>query len=40
MKQKVVLNDGVKMSNLGFGVYQISDHEEGERSVYGELAPK
>jgi diketogulonate reductase-like aldo/keto reductase len=32
--QKVVLNNGVEMPILGFGVYQISDTEECERSVY------
>src|ERR1044071_6374039 len=31
--QKVVLNNGVEMPILGFGVYQISDAEECERSV-------
>lgn len=30
---KVVLNNGVKMPILGFGVYQIADHQECERSV-------
>lgn len=32
--QKVVLNNGVQMPILGFGVYQIADTEECERSVY------
>ncbi|WP_223265189.1 aldo/keto reductase [Nostoc sp. 'Peltigera membranacea cyanobiont' 210A] len=32
--QTVVLNNGVKMPILGFGVYQITDTEECERSVY------
>jgi 2,5-diketo-D-gluconate reductase A len=32
--QKVVLNNGVEMPILGFGVYQIADLEECERSVY------
>ncbi|WP_321518980.1 aldo/keto reductase [uncultured Bacteroides sp.] len=32
--QKVVLNNGVKMPILGFGVYQVTDAEECERSVY------
>ncbi|RCJ34921.1 2,5-diketo-D-gluconic acid reductase [Nostoc punctiforme NIES-2108] len=32
--QKVVLNNGVEMPILGFGVYQITDLEECERSVY------
>jgi 2,5-diketo-D-gluconate reductase A len=32
--QKVVLNNGVEMPILGFGVFQITDTEECERSVY------
>ncbi len=32
--QKVVLNNGVEMPILGFGVFQIADLEECERSVY------
>jgi 2,5-diketo-D-gluconate reductase A len=32
--QKVVLNNGVEMPILGFGVYQVPDAEECERSVY------
>jgi 2,5-diketo-D-gluconate reductase A len=32
--QNVVLNNGVEMPILGFGVYQIADTEERERSVY------
>jgi 2,5-diketo-D-gluconate reductase A len=32
--QKVVLNNGVEMPVLGFGVFQIPDAEECERSVY------
>ncbi|MEH2231753.1 MAG: aldo/keto reductase [Nostoc sp.] len=32
--QTVVLNNGVKMPILGFGVYQITDTKECERSVY------
>lgn len=32
--QKVVLNNGVEMPILGFGVFQIADTEECERSVY------
>ncbi|WP_239614685.1 aldo/keto reductase [Cohnella mopanensis] len=32
--QKVTLNNGVKMPILGFGVYQIADQNECERSVY------
>src|SRR3989442_2147574 len=31
--KKVVLNNGVEMPILGFGVYQVSDAEECERSV-------
>jgi diketogulonate reductase-like aldo/keto reductase len=37
--QKVVLNNGVEMPILGFGVYQINDLEECERSVYDALQP-
>ncbi|HEY6187273.1 MAG TPA: aldo/keto reductase [Pyrinomonadaceae bacterium] len=32
--KNVVLNNGVEMPMLGFGVYQITDAEECERSVY------
>jgi len=32
--QKVVLNNGVEMPILGFGVYQVTDAEECERSVF------
>jgi diketogulonate reductase-like aldo/keto reductase len=32
--QKVVLNNGVEMPILGFGVFQIADLEECERSIY------
>ncbi|MEH1943071.1 MAG: aldo/keto reductase [Nostoc sp.] len=32
--QKLVLNNGVEMPILGFGVYQVTDLEECERSVY------
>jgi diketogulonate reductase-like aldo/keto reductase len=32
--QKVLLNNGVEMPILGFGVFQIKDAEECERSVY------
>jgi diketogulonate reductase-like aldo/keto reductase len=32
--QKVVLNNGVEMPILGFGVFQIADLEECERSVF------
>lgn len=31
--QKIVLNNGVEMPILGFGVYQVTDAEECERSV-------
>ena len=31
--EKVILNNGVEMPILGFGVYQIPDPEECERSV-------
>jgi 2,5-diketo-D-gluconate reductase A len=34
MMQKVKLNNGVEMPVLGFGVFQIPDAEECERSVY------
>jgi diketogulonate reductase-like aldo/keto reductase len=34
---KIVLNNGVEMPILGFGVFQIPDHEECERSVLGAL---
>jgi diketogulonate reductase-like aldo/keto reductase len=33
----VVLNNGVEMPILGFGVFQIPDAEECERSVYEAL---
>src|SRR3954452_15947614 len=36
--QKVILNNGVEMPILGFGVYQINDLEECERSVYDALS--
>jgi 2,5-diketo-D-gluconate reductase A len=32
--QKVILNNGVEMPILGFGVYQIQDENECEQSVY------
>src|SRR5215210_4141615 len=35
--QKVVLNNGVEMPILGFGVFQIPDAEECERSVFEAL---
>jgi 2,5-diketo-D-gluconate reductase A len=35
--KNVVLNNGVEMSILGFGVFQIPDAEECERSVYEAL---
>ncbi|MFK4340377.1 diketogulonate reductase-like aldo/keto reductase [Paenibacillus sp. RC73] len=31
---KVILNNGVEMPILGFGVYQIKDANECEQSVY------
>lgn len=31
--QNIVLNNGLEMPILGFGVYQVPDHEECERSV-------
>ncbi len=31
--QKVILNNGVEMPILGFGVFQVPDAEECERSV-------
>jgi 2,5-diketo-D-gluconate reductase A len=35
--QKVVLNNGVEMPILGFGVFQVTDLKECERSVYEAL---
>lgn len=35
--QKVVLNNGVEMPILGFGVFQVPDPQECERSVYEAL---
>lgn len=35
--QKVVLNNGVEMPILGFGVFQMTDAGECERSVYEAL---
>jgi 2,5-diketo-D-gluconate reductase A len=35
--QKVILNNGVEMPILGFGVYQITDLMECEQSVYEAL---
>ncbi|HLO28379.1 MAG TPA: aldo/keto reductase [Anaerolineales bacterium] len=35
--QKIVLNNGVEMPILGFGVFQVPDPEECERSVYEAL---
>lgn len=32
--QKVILNNGVEMPILGFGVFQVTDADECERSVY------
>ncbi|BEG98468.1 2,5-diketo-D-gluconic acid reductase [Bacteroides sedimenti] len=36
--QKVILNNGIEMPILGFGVYQVTDDEECERSVYDAIA--
>ena len=35
--QKVLLNNGVEMPILGFGVFQVTDAEVCERSVYEAL---
>ena len=35
--KNVVLNNGVEIPILGFGVYQITDQEECERSVFDAL---
>lgn len=35
--QKVILNNGVEMPIIGFGVYQIKDVNECEQSVYALL---
>lgn len=35
--QKVILNNGIEMPILGFGVFQIADAEECERSVFDAL---
>ena len=35
--QKVVLNNGVEMPILGFGVFQITDPDECEKCVYEAL---
>lgn len=35
--QKVILNNGVEMPILGFGVFQVADQEECERSVLNAL---
>ena len=35
--EKVVLNNGVEIPVLGFGVYQVSDAEECERSTFEAL---
>src|SRR3954471_8819136 len=35
--EKVILNNGIEMPILGFGVYQISDQDECERSVLDAL---
>lgn len=36
--QKVILNNGVEMPILGFGVFQIADQTECEQSVYDAIA--
>lgn len=36
--QKVILNNGIEMPILGFGVYQVTDDEECERIVYDAIA--
>lgn len=35
--QKLILNNGVEMPILGFGVFQMSDPEECETAVYDAL---
>jgi diketogulonate reductase-like aldo/keto reductase len=35
--QKVLLNNGVEMPILGFGVFQMADAEECEKSVFDAL---
>ncbi|MDB5020589.1 MAG: aldo/keto reductase [Pedobacter sp.] len=35
--QNIILNNGIEMPILGFGVYQVPDAEECERSVYDAL---
>ncbi|SFH55213.1 hypothetical protein SAMN04487776_12721 [Priestia megaterium] len=35
--QKVMLNNGVEMPILGFGVYQIEDAKQCEQAVYDAL---
>ena len=35
----VTLNNGVQMPILGFGVFQIADAEECERSVFEAIRP-
>jgi diketogulonate reductase-like aldo/keto reductase len=35
--QKVLLNNGIEMPILGFGVFQVTDAEVCERSVYEAL---
>ncbi len=35
--QKVILNNGVEMPIIGFGVFQVPDAQECERSVYEAL---
>jgi len=35
--RKVILNNGVEMPILGFGVYQIEDAKQCEQAVYNTL---
>ena len=37
--KNIVLNNGVEMPILGFGVYQVTDAEECERSVFDAIGP-
>ena len=37
MKQTVTLNNGVEMPMIGFGVYQVSDPQQCENTVYEAL---
>jgi 2,5-diketo-D-gluconate reductase A len=36
--QKVILNNGVEMPILGFGVFQINNAKECEQAVYNALS--